>query len=252
LTPKALRQLVVLTVLEDVGNEVQAHQVLKLVREKSYYRKSISELSHVLSEEVESQIYIEHTRFGYRIKQKGRIRLRDLAELVQASPSLATTLTSQARHRLSELRMQLSFYPFTNGAPASKAKRVRNINGYSIYAILLHENALQLWYQIKNSRRNPKLPCVYVGMSRRNPVQRFDEHRFGKERLRSKYVDLDGLCLMPLLYSKVNKGFATKALALDTEKKFANVLRDAGFAVFAGHHDVKAVDQYNKAKRRYW
>ena len=251
LSDVAVQELLLLLSLYDQLGSGIAGQVLTNIREKRYYRRSVSQLAFALEHRMQPEGYVAKDDKVYVMTRIGRARLRDLCELANAMPSRAGELSVDGFKRVRELRHNLKIYPFTNGRCVADGQQIRKTSGYSVYAILLHESSFGIRYKVLNRNHDPCLPCVYVGMTRQTPLERFDQHRFGKRRLRSKYVDPTGLCLMPLLYSPLNTQRMSKYQALDKEKRFANSLRERGFAVFAGHLDRprrKRKRSYSKSK----
>lgn len=234
----ATHELVLLISLDECCTKATAYEILHNIQQKGYFRHSPTRLSYALSNQLVQQEYVYRENNYYHLTHQGKIRLRDLCELAWATPSSVAQLTTQGFKHVNKLRHSLGIFPFTNGQLATAKPRSRKPKGYSVYAILLKEQALQRWYQVKNSRRNPKLPCVYIGMTSQTPLARFDEHRFGPQAKGSQYVYFFGLCLMPYLYTSLNEHEMTREEALKKESLFAESLRHAGFAIFAGHHDI--------------
>ena len=80
----------------------------------------------------------------------------------------------------------------------------------------------------RNPARDPRKPCVYVGMTSRTPQERFEDHRRGKKS--GRYVKEFGLSLMPRLYARFNP--MTYGDALKMEAELARRLRKRGYAVW--------------------
>ena len=82
-----------------------------------------------------------------------------------------------------------------------------------------------------NPQRDPKQPCVYVGMSGLSPEERFQNHRRG---IKAAYVvKRFGLRLLPELYAHLNP--LPYEAAVQMEMDLAEDLRRAGYTVTGGH-----------------
>ena len=82
-----------------------------------------------------------------------------------------------------------------------------------------------------NPNRNPKKPCVNVGMTGLTPEERFANHKAGTNT--AWVVKRYGLRLLPELYGHL-KPMPYEAAA-QMEKDFAEDLRRAGYTVTGGH-----------------
>lgn len=233
----AIAELLWLIALHDRGGAGHVNELLRHIGENRYFRRPVSQLTYAVTFHLLPSAYVEKEGDLLRMTRSGKTRLRDLCELAQASPSCRRTLAPDAVKRLRKLRGELRLYPFTNGQPAEHQPRARNPVDHSLYVILLHEDALKARYRLINPDSERHLPCLYVGMSRHSPLQRFDAHRFGRQFLSSKYVSAYGLCLVPLLYSHLNLQRRDRLQAMEAERRLAEELRRYHFPVFAGHHD---------------
>lgn len=83
----------------------------------------------------------------------------------------------------------------------------------------------------ENPGRNPKKPCVYVGMSGLPPEERFANHKAGIKA--AGVVKRYGLRLLPELYKHLNP--MPYEAAAQMEKDLAEDLRQAGYTVAGGH-----------------
>lgn len=238
LSESAVRELLVLLSLHDNRGRATGVELIRNLNEKGYCRRSQWCLLPILEYIVVATgfAHLDDNRV-YAITRRGRTRLRDLCELAHASPSNVYTLNPDGFQRVRQLRRELGIYPFTNGRQVTDGPRTRETTGCSVYAVLLHESAAGHRYKIINRESNGRLPCVYVGMTSQTPLERFAQHRSGSLDMSSKYVERKGLCLMPLLYSALNKLHMTEAQAKAMEYQFAIGLRTLGFTVFAGHWD---------------
>ena len=84
---------------------------------------------------------------------------------------------------------------------------------------------------LANPRRDPKKPCVYVGMSGLDPQERFIRHKQGIQS--AKWVERYGLRLLPELYAHFNP--MPFEAAVELERDLAEDLRAQGFTVAGGH-----------------
>jgi hypothetical protein len=82
-----------------------------------------------------------------------------------------------------------------------------------------------------NSRSDPAMPCVYVGMTGLTPEARFAHHRAGIKA--ASLVRRYGLCLLPKLYAHLNP--MPYEAAAQMEKDLADDLRRLGYTVTGGH-----------------
>jgi predicted GIY-YIG superfamily endonuclease len=83
----------------------------------------------------------------------------------------------------------------------------------------------------ENPRRNPRKPCVYVGMTGLTPQQRFANHKAGIKA--AAVVKRYGLRLLPELYEHLNP--MPYEAAVQMEMDLAEDLRRAGYTVTGGH-----------------
>ena len=82
-----------------------------------------------------------------------------------------------------------------------------------------------------NPERDPKKPCVYVGMTGLAPEERFENHKNGLKAAR--VVQLYGVRLMPELYDVYNPMPFDAAVVM--ERELAEDLRRQGYTVTGGH-----------------
>jgi len=82
-----------------------------------------------------------------------------------------------------------------------------------------------------NPARDPKKPCVYVGMTGLTPEDRFANHKAGIKG--AALVKRYGIRLMPELYVHLNP--MPFEAAVQMEADLADDLRRAGYAVTGGH-----------------
>lgn len=247
---QAVHELILLTSIYDCQGCAEPRIILQNIRERHYFRQNTSRLTADLQFFLPDTGYVKRINDQYQLTNRGKIRLRDLCELANASPSIVTQVNKEGFNRFKEIRSALGIYPFTKGRLTEDGPRDREIINYSVYSVLLSETALQLRYRTRNSHYNPKMPCVYVGMSQYTPRERFDNHRFGYRKLGSKYVYYNGICLIPLIYSHLNEKDMSEEDALEVEEELSDCLRQHGFAVFAGHHDIAGATPKKKVHRK--
>jgi hypothetical protein len=103
---------------------------------------------------------------------------------------------------------------------------------HNVYVVLLDATVARLRkVRAENPKRDPKKPCVYVGMTGLSPEERFANHKAG---IKAAYVvKRFGLRLMPELYEHLNP--MPFAAAAQMEMDLAEDLRRAGFTVTGGH-----------------
>ena len=105
-------------------------------------------------------------------------------------------------------------------------------NHHNVYVVLLDPAAGRLRaVRAANPKRDPKKPCVYVGMTGLTPEERFANHKAGIKA--ASVVKRYGLALMPKLYEHLNP--MPFEAAAQMEKDLAEDLRRAGYTVTGGH-----------------
>jgi predicted GIY-YIG superfamily endonuclease len=80
-------------------------------------------------------------------------------------------------------------------------------------------------------KRNPKKPCIYVGMTGLTPEARFANHKAGNKD--AAVVKRYGLQLLPEFYEHLNP--MPFEAAVQMEMDLAEDLRRAGYTVTGGH-----------------
>jgi hypothetical protein len=83
----------------------------------------------------------------------------------------------------------------------------------------------------ENPDRDPKKPCVYVGMSGLTPEDRLANHLKGDKA--SSMVTRYGIRLLPEMYVHLNP--MPFQAAVQMEEDLADDLRRAGYTVTGGH-----------------
>ena len=102
---------------------------------------------------------------------------------------------------------------------------------HSVYVILLNPAVLkQRWVSALNPRRDPKKPCVYVGMTGLPIDHRFENHKNGYKSAR--VVERYGLKLLPELFEHLNP--MPFEAAAQMEQDLAEDLRNEGYTVTGG------------------
>lgn len=103
---------------------------------------------------------------------------------------------------------------------------------HNVYVVLLEPAAGKLRaVRAANPKRDPKKPCVYVGMTGLTPEERFANHKAG---IKDAYVvQRYGVRLMPELYAHLNP--MPFEAAAEMERDLAEDLRRDGYTVTGGH-----------------
>ena len=102
---------------------------------------------------------------------------------------------------------------------------------HHVYVVLLDPAVLKLKRVLKgNPARDPKKPCVYVGMTGLQPEERFWNHKNGEKSAR--LVRHYGLRLLPELFVHLNP--MPFEAAAQMEKELAEDLRAQGYTVTGG------------------
>jgi len=110
-------------------------------------------------------------------------------------------------------------------------KRPRSQPHHNVYVVLLDAAVGKIRkVSTGNPKRDPKKPCVYVGMTGLSPAVRFANHKAGIKA--SSYVKRYGLRLLPGLYAHLNP--MPYDVAVQMEKDLAQDLRVAGYTVTGG------------------
>ena len=103
---------------------------------------------------------------------------------------------------------------------------------HNVYVVLLDAAvAKNRKVRAANPKRDPKKPCVYVGMTGLLPEERFANHKAG---IKSAWVAKRyGLLLLPELYAHLNP--MPFDAAVQMEMDLAEDLRRLGYTVTGGH-----------------
>ena len=103
---------------------------------------------------------------------------------------------------------------------------------HHVYVVLLSNKAAQHLSILRaNPKRDPRKPCIYVGMSGLLPEHRFENHRHGYKS--AWVVKKYGLRLIPELYEHLNP--MPYEAAAEMERDLAEDLRNEGYTVTGGH-----------------
>ena len=115
-----------------------------------------------------------------------------------------------------------------------RSLRTRSESGlhHHVYVVLLDPAVGRLKkVQAENPRRDPKKPCVYVGMTGLTPTERLANHQAGIKS--ASVVHRYGIRLLPELFAYLNP--MPFADAVQMERDLAQDLRRAGYTVTGGH-----------------
>jgi hypothetical protein len=103
---------------------------------------------------------------------------------------------------------------------------------HNVYVVLLSPAAARLAkVRAANPERDPKKPCVYVGMTGLTPEKRFANHKAGIKS--AAVVKRYGVRLLPELYLHLNPMPYDAAARMEMD--LAEDLRGAGYTVTGGH-----------------
>jgi hypothetical protein len=103
---------------------------------------------------------------------------------------------------------------------------------HNVYVVLLDPAAGKFRkVRAENPKRDPRKPCVYVGMTGLTPEERFSNHKAGIKD--ASLVKRFGLRLLPQLYAHLNP--MPFEAAAQMELDLAEDLRQAGYTVTGGH-----------------
>ncbi len=102
---------------------------------------------------------------------------------------------------------------------------------HNVYVVLLAPAVARLRKAILlNPKRNPKQPCVYVGLTGLTPEERFANHKQGIKS--SSFAKKYGIRLLPELYAHLNP--MPYEAAAQMEKDLTEDLRREGYTVLGG------------------
>jgi hypothetical protein len=103
---------------------------------------------------------------------------------------------------------------------------------HHVYVVLL-DSAVARFRKVRaeNPKRDPKKPCVYVGMTGLTPEKRFANHKAGIKD--APLVKRFGIRLLPELYAHLNPMPFESAARMEID--LAEDLRREGYTVTGGH-----------------
>ena len=103
---------------------------------------------------------------------------------------------------------------------------------HNVYVVLLRPAVRRIRkVRSENPQRDPKKPCVYVGMTGLTPEERFANHQTGIKS--AAIVERYGVRLLPGLYAHLNPMPFEAAAQMEVD--LAEDLRRAGYTVTGGH-----------------
>ena len=110
--------------------------------------------------------------------------------------------------------------------------KLESLDHHKVYVVLL-DPAVGKIRKVRgeNRKRDPKKPCVYVGMTGLTPEERFANHKAGIKG--ASLVKRYGIRLLPELYAHLNPMPFEAAAQMETD--LAKDLRQAGYTVTGGH-----------------
>lgn len=110
--------------------------------------------------------------------------------------------------------------------------KLESLDHHNVYVVLLDSAVGKLRkVRAENPKRDPKQPCVYVGMTGLTPEERFANHKAGNKD--APLVNRYGIRLLPDLYAHLNP--MPFEAAAQMERDLAEDLRRAGYTVTGGH-----------------
>ena len=110
--------------------------------------------------------------------------------------------------------------------------KTQSAQHHHVYVVLLKPAAGKIRkVRAENPQRDPKQPCVYVGMTGLTPEERFANHKAGIKA--AAVVKRYGIRLLPEFFIHLNPMPFEAAVTM--EKDLAEDLRRAGFTVTGGH-----------------
>jgi hypothetical protein len=110
--------------------------------------------------------------------------------------------------------------------------KLESLDHHNVYVVLLDPAVGKLRkVRAENPERDPKKPCLYVGMTGLTPEERFANHKAGIKD--ASLVKRYGLRLLPELYEHLNP--MPFDAAAQMEMDLAEDLRRAGYTVTGGH-----------------
>jgi hypothetical protein len=110
--------------------------------------------------------------------------------------------------------------------------KLESLDHHNVYVVQL-DSAVGKIRKVRaaNPKRDPKKPCVYVGMTGLTPEERFANHKSGIKD--ASLVKRYGIRLLPELYEHLNP--MPFEAAAQMEMDLAEDLRRVGYTVTGGH-----------------
>lgn len=109
--------------------------------------------------------------------------------------------------------------------------KTTNAHHHHVYVVMLDAAVARLRkVQSANPKRDPRKPCVYVGMTGLLPEERFWNHMNGEKSAHT--VQRFGIRLLPELFEHLNP--MPFEAAAQMEKELAEDLRAQGYTVLGG------------------
>src|SRR5262245_45113884 len=125
-----------------------------------------------------------------------------------------------------------SDHPMKRRALKQLRSKLESRDHQNVYVVLLNPAVAKLRkVRAANLERDPKKPCVYVGMTGLSPEERFANHKNGIKD--ASLVKRYGIRLLPELYEHLNP--MPFEAAAQMEADLAEDLRRAGYTVTGGH-----------------
>jgi len=110
--------------------------------------------------------------------------------------------------------------------------KLKSLNHHNVYVVLLDPAVGKIRkVRAANPKRDPKKPCLYIGMTGLPPEERFANHKAGIKD--APLVKRYGIRLLPELYEHLNP--MPFEAAAQMEQDLAEDLRRAGYTVTGGH-----------------
>jgi len=109
---------------------------------------------------------------------------------------------------------------------------MESLDHHNVYVVLLDPAVGKIRkVRAENPKRDPRKPCVYVGMTGLTPEERFANHKAGIKD--AGLVKRYGVRLLTEWYQHLNP--MPFEAAVQMEKDLAEDLRRAGYTVTGGH-----------------
>jgi len=114
-----------------------------------------------------------------------------------------------------------------------------SVTSYKVYVVELSKSVFteDARFRAANPQFNGVLDCLYVGMTSKEPAERFRQHKTAYRnkkghKLSAYLVWKYGTFLRPSLYTHLNENPMTSKEALAMEEKLALDLRRKGYAIW--------------------